>query len=144
MTRLAIAVALSAFAGGCALTCTEMGCNGTYALSFEADSWDDGDYVLSVDFDGMGAEECAFSLPADGEQACDSFTAITVEDGVLSIAVRTPMNEDLIEADVELSIGDTVLFAELVEPAWGEPFWPNGKACDRGYGCLSAEDAFSL
>ena len=145
MSRLALGLALSALTGGCiALSCQEVGCNGTYALSFEADEWEEGAYALTVFLDGMESVDCVITLPLESASSCDGVSAVELADGILSVMVYTPMNEDLVEADIALSMDGTVLLEEVVEPAWGEPYWPNGQACDRGYGCLSASDAFSL
>lgn len=145
MSRLALPLALSALASGCiALSCDEMGCMGTYALSFEAGTWEDGEYALTVLFDGMDAADCVITLPLDGDSSCDGASAVTLADGVLSVLVFTPMNDELVEADIVLSQGDTILLEEVVEPVWDEPYWPNGESCDRGYGCLSASETFSL
>ena len=146
MSRFALTLALSAAFVGCAISkiCTEMGCMGTYALSFEADSWEDGEYALTVFFDGMDAADCVITLPLADGAACEGASAVELADGVLSVQVFTPMNDGLIEADIVLSLGDAVLLEEVVEPAWGEPYWPNGEDCDRGYGCLSASETFSL
>ena len=146
MPRLVLSLVLAALTGGCiALShCTEMGCMGSYSLSFEADGWEDGEYALDVFFDELVATDCAFTLPLAEQVNCEGATVVALEDGVLSVRVSTPMNEDLFEADISLTQGETVLLEEVVEPAWGEPYWPNGEACDRGYGCLSATESFSL
>lgn len=146
MPRLALGLSLSALmVGGCiALSCDEMGCNGTYTLTLEASTWADGEYEMFVAFDGEEAMRCTFTLPLEGGETCGGFPAITMTDGALIVPVPTPMNENLVEAEIVLSQGGTALLSEIVEPAWGEPVWPNGKDCDQGYGCLSAEDSFTL
>lgn len=145
MQRFSIAFAFSALVSGCIeISCTEMGCNGSYTLTFESDDWADGDYELSVALDGEEAAACTITLPLESDASCDGFTAITMADGALTVPVRTPMNDQLVEADVVLSLDGADLVSEVVEPAWGEPFWPNGESCDEGYGCLSAEDTFTL
>ncbi|MFT4979193.1 MAG: hypothetical protein ACI8S6_005103 [Myxococcota bacterium] len=145
MQRLVLALAISALAAGCALMCEEAGCQGTYVLTFEADSWADGEYELYVALDGVEAAGCAIVLPLEDGATCGGgYAEVTMVDGALTVPVPTPMNEDLVEAEIKLSLDGDVLVSETVEPAWGDPFWPNSKACDRGYGCLSAEDTITL
>ena len=102
MSRLALTLALSAVFAGCVVStiCTDMGCMGTYSLSFEADSWEDGEYALTVLFDGMDAADCIITVPLADGAACDGASAVELADGVLSVMVFTPMNDELIEADI--------------------------------------------
>ncbi|MEL6343098.1 MAG: hypothetical protein AAFV53_08175, partial [Myxococcota bacterium] len=125
------------------LGCTEIGCNGSYELTFEADVWEEGEVELSVAFDGVDALRCTFAVPSDDGEDC-GVSGVTFVDGAMLVAVPTPMDERIAEADIELMVDGVVLFSDVVEPLWSDPFWPNGRRCDRDSGCLSAEDTFRL
>jgi len=145
MRRLILLPLLTTPIGGCILTngCTLAACSGSYALSFEADNWADGEYNLFVAFDGMEAQNRTFTLPLGDNEAL-SISPVTLENGVLTLSVGTPMDESLVEADIQLIQEEAVLFSDVVEPVWDEPYWPNGEDCDPGQGCLSAWDTFRL
>ena len=142
MRSIIALLAGSAALAGCAFSCTEMGCMGTLELAFEAADWEEGTYTLSVDYGANGTQECAFTFPLE-EASCDG-REITVSDSALMIPLTTRMSEDYAEVVVILESEDTVLVDETIDPEWSEPYYPNGRACDRGSGCISAAWTFTL
>ena len=124
--------------------CTMVGCNGMYELTFDrSDAWEDGEYELSVAFDDAEPTVCTFTLPLAEETSC-AFTPISLDGNVLVVPIPTGMDESLVEAEILLDREGSEVLSEVVEPNWDAPFWPNGEQCDKGNGCLSAEETFSL
>ena len=139
ITLLAGSVALA----GCAFSCTEMGCMGSFQLTFEAETWDEGLYTLSVDFGENGTQACSFTIPLEAGIVCDE-TEISLSDSGLVVPLRTGMSEDYADVAVTLEYEDAILVDQTIDPEWSEPFHPNGQACDRGSGCISAAWTFTL
>jgi hypothetical protein len=127
--------------------CTEIGCSGTLTLTFEAETWAESVYEVTLDTGREFPERCRFTLPLSepNPQAGSScFIAPTFNGAELTVALPTPMDESLVEVDVALRLADVVLHESTLAPAWGEPFYPNGEVCDAGHGCRSAEANIAL
>lgn len=136
-------VAGASFSVGCIpLACTEIGCSGALELSFDQPTWEEGDYTLTVAYDGGEPTTCTFTVPLSGEQC--GVSDIALDGTTLSVAVPTPMNDRLVEAEIRLDLNDAALLEQVVEPDWGAPFYPNGPLCDAGFGCLTAQEALTL
>lgn len=145
MRTAPLLIATTAFYASCLpLSCTEMGCMGTYELTMERSSgWEDGEYEIFVAFDDTEPTVCIFTLPLEDDTSC-GFTPITLDGDVLVVSIPTGMDESLVEAEILFDHEGSELLSEVVEPNWSEPFWPNGERCDQGNGCLSAADTFLL
>jgi hypothetical protein len=139
-------------AGGCSRMdgyCTEMGCSGSLDLVFEAESWAEGDYQVTMDVGGDYLERCRFTIPLsepNPRAGSSCWVAPTFDGTRLSVSMPTPGDDSLVEVVVVLLVDDKVVFEETLAPEWGEPFYPNGEACDgdEGYGCLSGEETIEL
>lgn len=133
-------VTLLAGCGAVPIACTEIGCTGSLTLSFTGRTWDDGaSYTLTVsgEFDG---EPCVLTLPDVG---CDGQT-VAVDGDTLTVGVRMPMGTPD-EVHVLLETDDSVVHDGDHAVDWGEPFYPNGRACDgRDGGCAAGEAIIAL
>jgi hypothetical protein len=133
---LAVALGLA----GCnalGLACEEMGCQGT----------------LTVLLDRLPTEDAALSVDlGDGPLACGVAGATTeplcaIEDGdegpVLSVWVGMGQAPEVVT--VSVSEGGAPAVDHELSVAWGEPWYPNGKACDgKDGGCRSGEAELAL
>ena len=146
MRYFILTAASSALLTGCTLACTAIGCSGSLELSLlDDDTWEDGSYTLTVEADGLELTSCTFSVPSDGAEVC-GFDLQAPSDTERVAVVPTGMNEDIVDAviDVTLERDGVVLLAESITPEWSEPVYPNGRACDRGNGCVSSSWVFDL
>ena len=130
--------------GPLGLDCTEMGCIGSLMVNIPTESLSDAEYILTVDHDGS-TEQCTFTLPFDAAAAaCTEGSELQLNGGVLTLNHSLGMGVTFDTVFVELSEQDFTLVSETLDIEWSEPFYPNGEACDDGFGCYSAEVEVSL
>lgn len=119
------------------LSCTEMGCTGT----------------LTVLLDRMPTEDAVITLDlGDGATACGTATETTeplcvIEDGEFgpSLSMMVGMGQDPPEIEVSVSEGGAPAEVSTLPVTWGEPWYPNGKACDgEDGGCRSGDAELAL
>lgn len=128
--------------------CTEIGCESVVAVTIGEALFDEGEWVWTSDLPDA-TEDCRVVIGAVEEttptvtDSCQRWEA-SIEGGAVVMRAYVPMREvDEHPMDVEIGWGpsgaDPLL--ELVELPWSEIRYPNGKRCDEGRGCRSAEVA---
>ena len=125
---------------GCAmlgLSCTEMGCAGALSVLMDGALAEGGSYEVAVE--GLSVEPCVFSLPLQGYEDCASVD----EDGQLVVSFFIPMGAAPDEVTLVLFEDGEEAVRAVEAPSYGEPYYPNGKACDGG-GCRTGEATFTL
>ena len=125
---------------GCAmlgLSCTEIGCAGSLSVLMDGALAEGESYEVSVE--GFYAEPCVFSLPLEGYEDCASIDPT----GQLVVSFYIPMGEAPDEVTLVVFEDGEEASRAVEMPSYGEPYHPNGKACDGG-GCRSAEVVFVL
>lgn len=126
---------------GCAMNCTEMGCTGALNVFLQG-APADGEWSVEVDLDDQVAV-CKVTLPG-GEPICASPLSLTVEDLGMTLVWQLPMGESGVGGRVLVSRDGLLLVDQPFTADWSEPFYPNGKVCDDGMGCSSADVKFSI
>ena len=129
------------FLHGCAVNCTEMGCVGALNVYLQG-APADGDWSIELQKDGA-SQVCHVVLP-DGEPVCSSPLSLSVEDLGMTVSWATMMGETGETAHLRVSRDGVLLIDEDIEMKWSDPVYPNGKACDDGMGCSTAEAKFPL
>jgi hypothetical protein len=137
-TTMVLAVGLGL--AGCraiGLMCTDMGCQGT----------------LTVLLDRLPTEDAAVTLDlGDGPLDCGVATETTeplcgIEDGEdgPSLRVWVGMGQAPEVVTVSVSEGGAPAVEHDLDVTWGEPWYPNGEACDgKDGGCRSGEAELAL
>lgn len=116
------------------LACTEVGCFGSLVITLDRAPVTDA--VITVD---VGDGETWPCLPE--AEAMD--TICTIEDASLQIA--TGMGSPALDVVIVAVDEGAGAVEHEVEVTWGEPYYPNGKACDgRDGGCRSGEGSLTL
>ena len=130
--------------GPLGLDCTQMGCIGSLIMNLPTASLADAEYILTLEHDGT-TEQCTFALPFDAASAvCTQGSELELNGDIISLNHPLEMGMQFDTVFVELSEQDFTLVSETLDIEWAEPFYPNGKACDDGFGCYSAEVEISL
>ena len=124
--------------GGCqaiGLSCTMMGCSGLLTVNLDREPIEgavvevdlgDGEVILCA----SGAEEAGCVLTNDADGA--------------SLEIRVGMGQAPDAIVVTVAEGDEVTDYD-VPVTWGEPFFPNGRACDGADGgCAEGEGDLAL
>ena len=120
-----------------ALNCTMMGCQGELLVAVDGSTLEDGEYTVDLVIDGI-SDNCAFDVPFNSETAsCTG--SLTIEPSGNTIEIRSflMMGQTFESVDVVVSENDRVAYDENAVITWDEPFYPNGEACDRGFGCYA-------
>lgn len=155
---------------GCGHSCTLVGCQDGYAISFKtADgSWEPGDYVIDVEIDGK-VEHCTYSWDgsvspqgwAQVAPTCtgqlsawfrsDASTSTTTGAGMYS-SVATPIPGQFVQG-LQFSgtpklvavtiLKDGALLAERSFTPQYQAYYPNGEGCDEAP-CMVASDDWVL
>lgn len=135
MTR-SISFPLALLLTGCAqlgLACTEMGCIGSLGIHLSRALADDA--VVQVDLDGE-LRDCLVN-PEGGQPATGCLVTEGDEGPEISVQMGGVVYD---EVEVRISEGGADPVSYTVAPLWGEPWYPNGKACDgEDGGCVSGE-----
>lgn len=129
------------YLAGCAFNCTEIGCSGSLSV-YLAGATADGEWSLELTKDGV-TRACTVSLPG-GEPVCSDPLDVEVDSGGMNMVWTTAMGEAGEEVQVRVSHDGLLLVDESFVPDWSEPYYPNGKACDDGFGCVTASADFSV
>lgn len=126
---------------GCALNCTEMGCQGGITV-YLLGTAQDGEWSFEMEKDGV-TSVCNLTLP-DGEPVCSSPLEVSVDSEGITVTWVTMMGETGTLAHLRASRDGTLLIDEDVPLEWSAPVYPNGKACDDGMGCSNASTNFAI
>lgn len=141
MKRVSVALlSLGLALHGCAmlgLSCTEVGCAGALSVLMDGALADGVPYEVSVE--GLSVEPCVFTLPLQGYEDCASVDA----EGQLVLSFFIPMGAAPDEVTLILLEDGEEAVRAVEAPSYGEPYYPNGKACDGG-GCRTGDVAFTL
>ncbi|MEQ1731400.1 MAG: hypothetical protein ABL982_23770 [Vicinamibacterales bacterium] len=122
---------------GVGLSCTEMGCTGTWTVSIDRALAEDA--VVTVDLGDGDLRTCA--VTAEPYSPC----AIREVNGAAMLEVQVGMGQAPDTATVSIGEGGAEPTDYPVSITWGPATYPNGKACDGADGgCRSGESELSL
>jgi len=125
---------------GCAalgLSCTEVGCMASLSVMMQGSFLEGEAYEVVIE--EMAEEPCVFTLPLQGDEGC----VASDDEGRLVVTVYLPMGEAPEDVTLVLYEDGEEAARSVERPSYGDPYYPNGKACD-GVGCVSGQVDFVL
>ena len=120
------------------LSCTDMGCSGT--LTVFLDRAPAADAVITMDVGDGESYVCGFAT--ETQQPLCTLEEI---DGAPVLSMTVGMGQAPETVTVTVSEAGAEPVDHLVTVEWGEPWYPNGKACDgKDGGCSAGDGDLSL
>lgn len=133
---MTVAMGLMALTACGALNCTEMGCQGSFEVTLaDLGAETTGELELAAAFSDDNQASCTLELSDSANSGC--YEAVWSGDDLV-LTLFLPMGASGDSVDLTVTLDDDVVHDEtLTELDWSEPYYPNGEACDAGFGCSS-------